>query len=106
MAVGGAAVHEAARCVESKMRRVAAIILGVGRRTREPFGRFLCTGVALLFLTQVFVNTAVAVGLLPIAGLTLPLVSYGGSSLIVSFIALGLVLDVGARRIRVFGRPH
>jgi len=80
-----------------------AIILGVARRTREPFGRYLCSGVAVLFATQVFVNTGVSVGLLPIAGLTLPFLSYGGSSLLSFFIALGLVLDVGARRVRVFG---
>jgi rod shape determining protein RodA len=80
-----------------------AIILGVARRTREPFGRYLCSGVALLFITQVFINTAISVGLLPITGLTLPFISYGGSSLLSSYVALALVLDVGVKRIRVFG---
>jgi rod shape determining protein RodA len=80
-----------------------AIIFGVANRTREPFGRYLCTGVAILFTTQAFINTAISVGLLPITGLTLPFVSYGGSSLLSSYIALAFVLDVGVRRIRVFG---
>lgn len=83
---------------------VIGIILGISRRTREPFGRYLCGGVAILIGSQVFVNTAITVGLLPIAGLTLPFMSYGGSSLLSSFAAVALVLDVGARRIQVFGR--
>jgi rod shape determining protein RodA len=83
---------------------MVSIILGIARRTREPFGKYLCCGVAVLFGTQVFVNTAITVGLLPIAGLTLPFLSYGGSSLLTSFISLALVLDVGVRRIREFGR--
>ena len=82
---------------------MTAIILGVARRTREPFGRHLCTGVALLFLTQAFVNTAINVGLLPVTGLTLPFVSYGGSSLLSSYLALALVLDVGVRRVPDLG---
>jgi rod shape determining protein RodA len=83
---------------------VIGIILGISRRTREPFGRSLCGGVGILIGSQVFVNTAITVGLLPIAGLTLPFMSYGGSSLLSSFAAIALVLDVGARRIQVFGR--
>lgn len=82
---------------------MAAIILGVARRTRDPFGRHLCTGVALLVMTQALVNTAINVGLLPVTGLTLPFVSYGGSSLLSSYLALALVLDVGVRRIPVLG---
>jgi rod shape determining protein RodA len=83
---------------------MVAIIFGVARRTRESFGRYVCCGVGVLFGAQVFVNTAITVGLLPVTGLTLPHMSYGGSSLLSSFIALGLVLDVGSRRIRVFSR--
>lgn len=82
---------------------MVAIILGVARRTREPFGRYVCCGVGVLIGIQVFVNSAITVGLLPTTGLTLPFMSYGGSSLLTSFLALALVLDVGARRIRVFG---
>jgi len=82
---------------------MVAIILGIARRTREPFGRYVCCGVGVLLGVQVFVNSAITVGLLPTTGLTLPFMSYGGSSLLTSFVALALVLDIGARRIRVFG---
>lgn len=81
---------------------LVALVLGIARRTREPFGRLVCCGVGVLLGFQVFVNTAITVGLLPIAGMPLPFISYGGSSLITSFLALALVLDVGYRRVRVF----
>ena len=84
---------------------MVSIINGVARRTREPFGRYLCTGVVMLFTTQIIVNTGISVGLLPITGLTLPFVSYGGSSLMSSYLSLALVLDVGVRRVVAFG-PH
>ncbi|MHC4942146.1 MAG: FtsW/RodA/SpoVE family cell cycle protein [Planctomycetota bacterium] len=84
---------------------MAAIIFGIAHRTREPFGRYVCTGVALLFTTQAFINTGISVGLLPITGLTLPFVSYGGSSLLSSYLALAFVLDIGARRVRVLSAP-
>ena len=72
--------------------------LGVARRTREPFGRLVAIGMVALIETQAAVNVAVAVGLMPVTGLTLPFVSYGGSSLLTSFLAVGLVINVGMRR--------
>ncbi len=81
---------------------LVALVFGIARRTREPFGKLVCCGVGVLLGFQVFVNTAITVGLLPIAGMPLPFISYGGSSLLTSFLAVGLVLDVGYRRIRVF----
>ena len=65
--------------------------LGVG----QPFAAFLCFGVALMFSGQAFVNMGVSSGLLPTKGLTLPLVSYGGTSVITSCALLGMVLRVG-----------
>ncbi len=70
----------------------------VAMETREPFGRLLATGVAALLAVQVLINTGVTVGLLPVTGLALPLVSYGGSGLLVHCLALGLVLNVALRQ--------
>ena len=56
--------------------------LAVAAATREPFGRLAAIGIATLIATQSLINTGMLVGLLPITGLTLPLVSYGGSSLL------------------------
>jgi cell division protein FtsW (lipid II flippase) len=72
-------------------------ILVVAHDTREPYGRLAAIGVAALLATQVTINLGMLVGLLPITGLTLPLVSYGGSSLLANALALGLVLNVGLR---------
>ena len=69
----------------------------VATRTREPFGRLLATGVVALLATQVAINTLMTVGLAPITGLTLPLMSYGGSSVLATFASLGLVIGVAVR---------
>ena len=69
----------------------------VAMETREPFGRLLAAGVAALLAVQVLINTGVTVGLLPVTGLPLPLVSYGGSGLLAHCLALGLVLNVALR---------
>ncbi len=78
---------------------LVALILGVAARTRDAFGRLLCVGIATMFGFQTFVNTGVATGLLPITGLTLPFLSSGGSSLMASFLALAIVLNVGANKV-------
>ena len=54
--------------------------------------------VASMFAVEVIVNVSMTVGLMPITGLTLPLVSYGGSSLLVSMMAIGLLNNIGRRR--------
>jgi cell division protein FtsW (lipid II flippase) len=66
--------------------------------TRDPFGRMLAVGVLGLLLAQIFINVGMATGLLPVTGMTLPLVSYGGSSLVVNCAALGLLVNVGQHR--------
>lgn len=72
-------------------------LLVIAERTREPFGRLVAAGIASLFAVQVVINSAMMVGLLPITGLSLPLVSYGGSGLVAHALALGLALNVGLR---------
>lgn len=79
-------------------------ILAVGRGTREPFSRLLVIGVATLFFAQTFINIGVVSGVLPVTGITLPLMSYGGSSLLSAFLALGLVCNVAIQPARVMGK--
>jgi len=69
----------------------------IAQQTREPFGRLIVVGITAMIAFQVVINTGMLVGLLPITGVPLPLVSYGGSGLIASAIALGLVINVGSR---------
>ena len=71
--------------------------LVLAEQTREPFGRLVVVGVVALFAVQSLINTAMTVGLLPITGLSFPLVSYGGSGLIAHALALGLVFNIALR---------
>ena len=67
--------------------------------TSEPFGKLLVVGVVGLFSAQAFLNISMSIGLMPITGIPLPLMSYGGSSLLASYLALGLLCNVGVRRL-------
>ncbi len=80
--------------------------LSIAYRCREPFGRLTIVGVVVWFAVQVFVNVAMTTGLAPITGMTLPLVSYGGSSLLTSCAALGLVAGVARRYVPVFSHEE
>lgn len=71
--------------------------LMIAAATREPFGRLVAVGIVALLATQTVINTAMTVGLLPVVGITLPMMSYGGSSLVMTAIALGLLMNVGMR---------
>ena len=77
-------------------------ILAVGWRTREPFGRLVCVGVAALVGGQALMNLGIATGLLPVTGLPLPFVSYGGSSIVAMLLGIGCVLGVARHRVDVF----
>ncbi len=67
----------------------------IAAATRDPFGRLLAVGIVTLFATQTIINTAMTVGLMPITGITLPLLSYGGSSLATTCLSLGLLINIG-----------
>jgi rod shape determining protein RodA len=69
-------------------------------RSRDEFGRFMALGIGVMLFCHVFVNIAMTIGVLPITGLPLPLMSYGGSFMVSTMIALGLVQSVYLRRRR------
>lgn len=71
--------------------------LRIAAATREPFGRLLAVGVVSLIATQTIINAGMTVGLMPVTGITLPLISHGGSSLLTTAFALGMLLNVGMR---------
>jgi rod shape determining protein RodA len=72
--------------------------LEIAANNTDPFGRLLAMGIIAMFIVEVLVNVSMTVGLMPITGLTLPLISYGGSSLLVSMTAIGLLHNVGRCR--------
>ncbi len=65
---------------------------------RDPLGTLICVGVLSMFVFQVFENVGMTMGIMPITGIPLPFMSYGGSSTLTAFIAVGLVLNVHMRR--------
>lgn len=75
---------------------LAALV--VAFNARERFGAFVAVGVAAMVFWQVFENIGMVTGLLPITGITLPLMSYGGSSMLSVMIGLGLLVNVSMRR--------
>jgi len=73
-------------------------IVNVALTARDRFGSVICVGVGAMVFWHVVVNICMVLGLAPVVGVTLPLVSYGGSSVLVFFLAFGLVSSVSLRR--------
>ena len=69
----------------------------IARRTNDPFGRLVCTGVIAWFAFQIFENIGMTMGLMPMTGVPLPFISYGGSSMFATLIGIGLLQNVHAR---------
>ena len=81
-----------------------ALIYGIFRtamQTRDLFSRYACAGIGAWMMMQVIINVGSVIGVLPVVGVTLPFISYGGSSLIANFLAIGFVLNVSRRDPRV-----
>jgi cell division protein FtsW len=75
----------------------AALIYGIFRtslHTKDLFAKYACAGIAAWFVLQITVNVASAIGIFPVVGVTLPFISYGGSSLIANYLAIGFVVNV------------
>ena len=69
-------------------------ILYIAQHAQRPFGRYLAYGIFFYFLSQITVNIAMTIGLLPVVGLPLPFLSYGGTSLLVSIVSVSLLISV------------
>jgi len=74
--------------------------LNVGLESKDRFGVFVAVGIAAMVFWQVFENIGMVTGLLPITGITLPLMSYGGSSMVSVMIGVGLLVGLAIRRPR------
>jgi cell division protein FtsW len=68
----------------------------IAKTTKNPFGAIMAAGLTLYIGVQVIINTGVTLGLLPTKGLTLPFISYGGTSLIINMAAMGILMNIGA----------
>jgi len=74
------------------------LILEIGERSYDNFGKLICAGVAVMFGIQITANLLMTMGLSPVVGLPLLFMSYGGSSLLISFISLAVVVNVDKAR--------
>lgn len=72
--------------------------LGVALSARERFGAYVAVGITAMIFWQVFENIGMVTGLLPITGITLPLMSYGGSSMVSVMLGIGLLVNISMRR--------
>ena len=68
--------------------------------SKDPFGTYVAAGIASMFAIQMFVNVGMVLGIMPITGIPLPFVSYGGTAMLANFIAAGLLLNVHMRRFK------
>jgi rod shape determining protein RodA len=80
------------------------ILIWRGFRTalmsRDSFGTLLAAGITAMIAFQVFVNIGMTMGIMPVTGIPLPLVSYGGTAMITNWMCIGLLLNVHMRRFK------
>ena len=76
-------------------------MINIARTAKDTFGSVICIGIVAYFLFAIFQNIGMTIGLMPITGITLPLISYGGSSMLSIVMTIGLVLNIGMRRKKI-----
>ena len=70
----------------------------IAKVSKDDYGMLICVGVIAMYLFHIFENIGMTIGIMPVTGIPLPFISYGGSSLLTNMIAIGLILNVGMRR--------
>jgi rod shape determining protein RodA len=75
--------------------------LNIAQGCREPFGTILSVGITAMIFWQVFINLGMVMGLMPVVGVPLPLISYGGSSVVTMMMSIGLLLNISMRRFMI-----
>ena len=70
----------------------------IARLSKEPFGSYIALGVVAMLFWPAAINVAMVIGLAPVVGIPLPLLSYGGSALVTCWIGIGLLMNVSMRR--------
>ena len=72
-------------------------IIRIANNSKNLFGRLIVTGLGSMFMFQIFENIGMTMGIMPVTGITLPFISYGGTSVIANMVAVGIILGIGAR---------
>ncbi len=72
------------------------------RKAKDEFGRMLAAGITFMFCTYFFVNVGMTLGMMPVVGIPLPFMSYGGTALLSNFISAGVLINIRTRRFTLF----
>ncbi|HVC54521.1 MAG TPA: rod shape-determining protein RodA [Stellaceae bacterium] len=84
---------------------VIAYAFAIALRSRSQFGKLLGLGISVNFFLYAFINTAMVMGLIPVVGVPLPLISYGGTAMVTVMLGFGLLMNVGIHRdVRISGQ--
>jgi rod shape determining protein RodA len=75
--------------------------IGIAKTSKDKFGKYLIVGIVTMLTFQILQNIGMDIGLMPITGIPLPFMSYGGSSLMTNVVSIALVLNVGMRRRKI-----
>ncbi|MDP2168429.1 MAG: rod shape-determining protein RodA [Thermodesulfovibrionales bacterium] len=96
--------HGLAGCILLLMAYLALIYRAVdtARKAKDEFGRFLALGITFMLTAYTVINIAMTMGLMPIVGIPLPFMSYGGTALLGNFMAVGILMNIRARRFELF----
>ena len=76
--------------------------LDTARKAKDEFGSLLALGISFMFTIYFFVNVGMTLGIMPVVGVPLPFMSYGGTSLLANFIAAGILINIRTRRFELF----
>lgn len=76
--------------------------ISVAMEAKDPFGRLLALGITFMFTLYVFINIGMTVGIMPVVGIPLPFMSYGGTAMVTNFMAVGILINIRARRFELF----
>lgn len=76
--------------------------LKIAKHSKDKFGTYITVGIVAMIVFQIFENMGMDIGLMPVTGIPLPFMSYGGTSLITNMVSIALVLNVGMRRKKIF----
>ena len=87
-----------ALCVLVLFMLLVLRVMHIAVQSSDLFGSLIVSGIAAMLFFQIFVNIGMTVGIMPITGITLPFFSYGGTSLLINMMAMGLILSVNMRR--------
>jgi rod shape determining protein RodA len=76
-------------------------ILKIGSYSKDTFGAYICVGVAVMLVFQILVNIGMTLSIMPVTGIPLPFMSYGGNAMLVNMLSIGIVLNIGMRRHKI-----